>query len=256
MKQKNKSAFVFVGLLIACIILLFYLGQPADFSSEDHIVAPKPIPQATPNIETPEAEEGIPKDELLRILREKLENFREGQISFSTPKQMYVGELELIEVNITDDLKKQLKTEEEGEIFETAKIDIYTYMKPELKGTNFKIEPHNEKSLIIPEDKVVTWRWNVTPTKNGEHKLFLTIYANLKLDDSRERYPLKTFERTINVNVNPANWFLENWFNLATTFVSVFGAGLFAFIVSKLSVVKDLRKKINSKIKNIKFKIK
>lgn len=144
--------------------------------------------------------ETLPLNGFQETLRNMVSNLRPGRIAFNTPDTMYSGETVIIELKITDNLLEELKIEEEGKIT-TKTIDIHDSMKAILTGVNFDIEPLTEEIQIVPEDKVITWKWGVTPTRSGKQRLFLYIYAIFLIDAVNEPLYLNSFNYEIKVKV-------------------------------------------------------
>lgn len=128
-------------------------------------------------------------------------NFRTGKITFNTPETMYYKKPVIVVLKITDNLLEEPKIEEEG-IIETEKIDVYDSMKAELTGTGFDIKPLTQETQLVLKNKIVTWRWAITPNMLGNQRLFLNIYAIFQIGIARESVNLNTFERVIKVKVN------------------------------------------------------
>ena len=197
-------------------------------------------------------------EEELRELRQEeelkgaIKNYRPGNIVFAVPERMYEGKSEIIEVNITDDLQKNLKKEIEKvrKINETINVEeneikIYSLMKARLGGLDFDINPLDEESQVVMPKQVVKWRWSVTPKKTGEQILLLNLYAKLKVGDSDEFVNLKAFERNIKVDVSYSRLFQNNWQHFLPF---LFGGSLFVFITTKFKLI---IKKIKNWNKNI-----
>ncbi|MEO1377947.1 MAG: hypothetical protein AAFW70_27445 [Cyanobacteria bacterium J06635_10] len=188
---------------------------------------------------------GIPPNDTATELREALKKLRVGQIGFKTPTQMKVNEAELVEVHLSDDLERDLKTEL-GDNAEFDQIEVSDLVKAHLDGVNFDVESLtlNEENRVLFDGNLVKWRWRVTPRKSGEQKLFLTVYARVKLsDESEELVSLKTFERDIRVRVSKSGWIKENWISVIEIAIALGGAGFFAFIIAKWKLVKSILRK-------------
>ncbi|KST70079.1 hypothetical protein [Mastigocoleus testarum] len=176
-------------------------------------------------------------------LRKAFSKLRPGQIAFKTPAQMKVDEAEIVEMRITDDLKRDLKSEL-GKDAEVAQIKVSDFLKAHLDGNNFEVKPIDEKNRALLDGKSVKWRWSVTPTKSGQQTLILIVYARVKLsNESEELVDLKTFERPITVAVNKRDWFKENWDKVIGIPIALGGTGFFAFVASKWRFTKNVLKK-------------
>jgi hypothetical protein len=159
------------------------------------------------------------------LIDKALEELPTGKILFNPPKEMKVGDTELVEVritqNISEDLTKGLKGRGDPLINETT---ISTYMKVRLTGMNFDIDPQNGATQIIESDKYTEWRFHVTPLKSGIQTLRLTYYVILSIpgyDDRKKEYEVGDWE--INVIVTLA-WFLKcNWQFIVVTLLTMVG---------------------------------
>lgn len=247
--KKNISSYTTLILLFLLLLGIPFGLISCGGSELEGGKEPTPIETVTPT----------PTPANSKELAEKIiKKFRRGQIAFNTPEKMYTNDTKEIELKLTDDLKEILNIEvEKGQKVERNEIDIYHVMTAELTGIGFDIKPLQEDNtfLVLPH-KVVTWRWAATPIKTGKQKLYLTINAKLKVNDFETTYTLQNFERVIQVQVNPGKWFQSNWFRVLEIFLTIFGAGIVAFIVSKLPIIKKSARKVNSWIKKIYQKLK
>ncbi|MBE9008311.1 hypothetical protein IQ259_25440 [Fortiea sp. LEGE XX443] len=180
-----------------------------------------------------------------KALKEAANNLKPGQIAFNVPEDMQVAETNVVEVRVSDDLKRDLKQGLIGKI-DTAQIKVSSFMKARLEGTSFTIKPLDEENRALPEGTVAKWRWNVTPNESGEQKLFLVLYARIKIPDQQtdELVDLKTFDHTIKVAVNPVGWLGQNGTGIIETTIALSGAGFFTFLVARWKWIKNrLQKK-------------
>lgn len=190
----------------------------------------------------------VPLDYEIAIQRQ-VEKLRLGQIVFTIPEEMKLGESESIRVRISDDLQKDLKAGLKGNL-ETNKIDVSSLLQVKLSGTNFNIQSQTEEQQILKKDGLAEWIWSVTPQEKGKQALILNVYASLQLPNNTEKkMGLKTFERTIKVSVSPNywvennwKWIVENWEAVTLIFTLVSG-----FVVAKwkqiITLIKNWLKK-------------
>ena len=71
-----------------------------------------------------------------------------------------------------------------------------------LKGKGFEIEELNPQIQAISPDETTTWKWQVTPIKDGDQYLILTLSAIIDIEDKEAQLVIKTFEKTIKVEVS------------------------------------------------------
>ncbi|MBV6626536.1 MAG: hypothetical protein KI793_26975 [Rivularia sp. (in: Bacteria)] len=257
--MKRRSILVTLGLfaIVVCFVVLFSQTfqitetlmsseQPADSRPNrsrvpDYgIPSRKEFPNGTPKSGVIPK---LPSSDTAADLRKVFTELRVGQIGFKTPTQMKVDEAELVEVHLSDDLQRDLKLEL-GDKAEVAQTKVSDFVKARLDGINFDIESLNEENRVIFDGNLVKWRWSVTPRKSGEQKLFLTVYARVKLsDESEELVDLKTFQRKIKVTVSKSSWFKQNWISVIEIAIALGGAGFFAFIIAKWKAVKSIVRK-------------
>ncbi len=243
--MKRRSLIVALGFFAITFCFTLLLSQPLVNNTPEQAADSKPVPSDTDITEFPDeipesAITSIPPNDTATELRQAFKKLREGQIGFKTPTQMKVNEAQLVEVHLSDDLQRDLKAEL-GDNAEVAETKVSDFVKAHLDGINFDVESLNEENRVLFDGNLVKWRWSVTPRKSGEQKLFLTVYARVKLaDESEELVDLKTFERKIKVRVSKSGWLKENWISVIEIAIALGGAGFFAFIITKWKAVKSI----------------
>ena len=161
-----------------------------------------------------------------------------GEVLFNAPKEMKVGETELVEVrisqNITENLTKELKGRGEPEIRETK---VSPYMKVRLAGINFDIDPQNGAEQIIERDKYTHWEFHVTPLKSGLQTLKLTYYVIIPFQgaDRQKEYEVGDWE--VSVNVTPMGLLKCYWQFIVGTLIAII-----ALIISIIGIRKKKRR--------------
>jgi hypothetical protein len=156
-----------------------------------------------------------------------LEGLQSANIAFNAPETLGYGRTFVIKLELSAN-----KTPEElaGIIHEpgpteTATVKISNEMDARLTGEQFEIK------AVRPERQAVSangteWSWDIKPRELGRQKLHLTLDAVLKIDNHESTYTLKTFDKTIGVNVVwPDTWlvfFGKYWQWIVTTIVIPF----------------------------------
>lgn len=152
-------------------------------------VAPTRIPTPTPAVPTPMPTVAVPPPAATpppahlsqKYVDEIIENLPLGKILCNPPEEMRVGETELVEVRITQNMTEDLTRELEGRgvpRIETEKIKVSTEMEVYLTGDNFDIKLRPDiRRLILGSDKYTCWKFKVTPLTSGIQTLDLTVYA-------------------------------------------------------------------------------
>ena len=146
-----------------------------------------------------------------------------GKILFNPPEKMKVGDTELVEVritqNITEDLTKGLEGRGKAKIKET---EVSSYMKVRLTGSAFKIVPEISEPQIIESDKYTEWQFHVTPLKSGIQTLHLIYYVIISIagyDDKQKAY--KVGDWKVNVKVNPMYFLKCYWQFIVGTLIAI-----------------------------------
>ena len=188
------------------------------------VVTPTPSPTPIPTL-PPE------------LIDEVLEKLPIGRILFNPPKEMKVGDTELVEVRITKNITENLREGLEGRgVPQINETKVSSSMNVRLTGTNFDIDPQNGKPQAIESDKYTEWRFHITPLKSGIQKLHLTVYEIISIrgyDDKQKEYEIGDWE--INVKVNP-RWFVErHWKFIVATILTIVGLIIAAIAVRKKS---------------------
>lgn len=131
-----------------------------------------------------------------------LEGLQSANIAYNAPDKLGYGRTSTIKLELSAN-----KTPEElaGTIHEpgpteTATVKISNEMDARLTGEQFEIK------AVRPERQAVSahgteWSWDIRPNELGPQKLHLTLDAVLKIDNHESTYTLKTFDKTIGVNV-------------------------------------------------------
>jgi hypothetical protein len=130
----------------------------------------------------------------------------QAQLAFNTPSAMNIGDTAQIQLLLSleesiDELKRAL---EGAGGREGAKVAVAERMEARLSGANFRI------TAVTPEEQALTstgrteWRWEVQPTIAGSHPLHLSLSAVLRVDGASTRRSIRTFDKTIVVQVTLA----------------------------------------------------
>lgn len=245
--MKRRSFFIAMGLFIIVVCSLavfsitFHKTEPIANNRAEESVEIKQR-RRVPDYGRPKRRE-IPSNESLAQIKAAFKKLRQGQIGFKTPAKMKVNEAELVEVHISDDLQRNLKSElgDKAEVFQTKISDL---LKVTLYGINFDIKPMSPKNRFLSDGNLAKWHWEVIPKKSGEQTLILKVYARVRLgDESEELEDLETFKRTIKVTVSKSNWLKQNWISITEMAIALSSAGFFAFIMTKWKLVKNIVKK-------------
>ena len=177
------------------------------------VVEPAPAPPPPPP--------GPPSPgELIDRIDSFLAQLPEGSIAFNAPQTMLAGET--VEMRLA--LSPQLSVEALGQRLEGlpgavqgATVRVAPVMEAVLTGQNFAVAAITPARQAVARNEVTEWRWQVTATTAGEHRLHLVL--NVQVDGTSRT--LRTFDRTILVDVTLGRqisaFATDNWQWLWTT---------------------------------------
>jgi hypothetical protein len=149
----------------------------------------------------------------------------QAQIAFNTPSAMNLGDTAQVQLLLSlnesiDELKRSVQGPggREG-----AQVAVAERMEARLSGANFRITAVTPEEQALASTDRTDWRWDVQPTLAGEHPLHLSLTAVFRVDGSPARHTVRTFDKTIVVQVTlarqAADFFAANWQWLWAVFV-------------------------------------
>lgn len=140
-----------------------------------------------------------------------------GSIAFDTPHKLALGESATIELLLsptksTQELQSKMKVAENTS---KARIRISNRMEAMLKGQGFKIEALVPQEQAISKGKTTHWKWEATPTEDGDKILHLSISAIIKISSEDAPLVIQTYSKKIRVEISAAQrvlkFFSGNW---------------------------------------------
>lgn len=140
----------------------------------------------------------------LGVVEEIVSNLEWGNVAFDTPKKMKFEEPKIIELLLSptksvQELQSSLKSHEQTE---SARIQISNRMEADLSGLGFKIEALVPQEQAVYRGKTTQWKWEVTPTKDEDQNLYLTLSAIINVSNQKVPLVIRTFDKTIEVEVS------------------------------------------------------
>ncbi|MCK9567087.1 MAG: hypothetical protein M0Q43_13700, partial [Methanothrix sp.] len=169
------------------------------------------------------------------------QNLPDGTIIEIIPRQMKVGEQRQIvaaisrtpKLNMTDTVKtaiveiEKIKPEE----YHQSALPVYKEMKIDLvvMPEDFKIaKQHASDKQHVPLGDFAVWRWLVTPTKDGPHRVDFVVSV---LDPPVEKVVhVKTYDVEVDYFFISKEWLEKNYQWL---FGSLFGSGLILWFLKR-----------------------
>jgi hypothetical protein len=154
-----------------------------------------------------------------------LDSFPRGNIAYNVPPTMSIDKPSgihlLLSPNIPlEDLeeKLELRTQTDEGLASTV-IHISPMMEAHLSGDKFSIVPVTPEKQGIAAKSATEWQWEVTPKRGGKQQLHLTLSALISIDNEDVERAVRTFDKTIEVEVSmprrAADFLRDNWTWLA-----------------------------------------
>lgn len=140
-----------------------------------------------------------------------------ANIAFNSPQRMNLNETAQIQLLLSlqqpiDELRNAITAAGERE---GATVRVSNRMEARLSGPNFQITAITTEEQAIGSIDTVEWKWEIKPTVSGRHNLHLTLTALFTVDGAASRRAVRTFDKTIEVDVTAGQWasdfFGKNW---------------------------------------------
>jgi hypothetical protein len=161
-----------------------------------------------------------PEHALLDEIDRYLEQLDLGNLAFNAPERMLMGETTEMRLLLSPTLaidELQQKLADLPGVLQGEAIRVAPRMEAVLSGQNFRITAITPALQAVSRGEPTEWRWEVSPTTPGDHRLHLALNARVT-DTART---LRTFDRTIQVNVTAgqrlSSFVGNNWKWLWTT---------------------------------------
>ena len=162
-------------------------------------------PSATPTpvkSNSNQSSQGTPKPNSSPDIDAISDSLAIGNIAFNKPDSMELDKAAEIQLVLSptrspDELSGLI--EEEGAV-QNRSVKVSDYMEATLTGDNFTISNPTQRKLVS-RSGVTEWRWDVTPTKEGQQRLHLTLSAIVNYENGEKPLEIKSFHEAIDVNV-------------------------------------------------------
>ncbi|HEU5021643.1 MAG TPA: hypothetical protein VFT60_07120 [Bryobacteraceae bacterium] len=174
------------------------------------------------------AEDRPPTDD--ELLAESLDQLKKGNLAYSTPEKMKMGQTERVTARIgapevsLEALKSGLSSAT-GTSVATAATPISARMKMELKSADFDITPLSSEEQAVGGSIPTAWEWDIAPKHSGTLRLHLAAVVELK-NLSRD---FTSIDRDVTVRVDPvdavSSFMTTNWQWIIATLTAIGGAG-------------------------------
>ena len=170
-------------------------------------------------------------DDIMSEVDRKLDALPLGNIAFNTPESIPLGHTATIELLASlKEAEAELRQSVHavGAVESAHDIKFSNQMEAKVTGIGFRIEPITPERQAVSRTQETNWRWQIEPTKSDALELNLTLSALIKIDGESSARTIRTFEKTILVNVplgQRITTAMTNNFELLTTVVLIPVAG-------------------------------
>lgn len=141
--------------------------------------------------------------------------------------------------NINEDIKAQLLIDPREEIKNLENqltvdgaplvktIKVSKIVKATLTAPDFDITKITEEEQVLSDAGPTEWLWKLSPKSSGKHEVNLSVTAVVKLDGRESKHHLRTFDKTVTVEVTSKqliiDWLEENYkWIISTLIIPVF----------------------------------
>ena len=215
--KRLRKILICAGLLLTIVALAIAILVPKAIrgtKKSEYISIKENIESLSPKAPNPHQE-----------VREILNNLDFGSIAFNSPSSINIEDTQ--EIHLALDMQKTVGELKKAIIEKGRKIGatikVSNRMKAHLSGYKFDITAITPEVQAIPKDRKTEWRWEVTPKKEGRHKLYLSLSGLLEIDGADTPRSFKTFSKVIEVQVTRIQrvqlFFNNNWQWLWTVFL-------------------------------------
>lgn len=149
-----------------------------------------------------------------------------GNIAFNNPQTMGYGQTTTVQLllsgNKTDAQLLSVVTEEGSK--ESYKVRFTNDMEACLTGSAFEITQVTPERQAVSTAGIAEWKWAIRAKEIGEQKLFLTLNANLFVNDRERQHTVRTFSKALHVQViwpQSAVYFLWSYWQWICTAIAI-----------------------------------
>lgn len=130
-----------------------------------------------------------------------LARLRWGHVAFNAPQTINIKDTIKVRALVSPDesanaMKVQIDAPGEQVV---ESVQVSKFMEARLTGVGFTIVPISQAQQVVGSG-ITTWEWEVTPEKEGRHRLNLSLDAFVRMDGQNVART-RTFNRDIDVDV-------------------------------------------------------
>jgi len=188
---------VITGLVLAAIVgVLVATRQTASPPSSSSTAPPPTSTEPTPSVPTVD-----PADEVAQAVTK----LPVATVAFNTPTELGRGETATIKLLLSPATisiaELEDRVDEAGQK-SGAHVKYSRVMEATLASEDFDVTPLSREQQFVAAGQDTEWLWQVKPTRTGVLHLFLTLNAIIEVGDQTNAYKVKTFSRTLTINVS------------------------------------------------------
>jgi hypothetical protein len=188
---------VITGLVLAAIVGVLAATRPTGRPPSSSTTTPP----STTTAPTP----SVPTFDQADEVAQAVARLPVATVAFNTPTELGRGETATIKLLLSPatisiaDLEKRV--DEAGEK-SGAHVKYSRVMEATLASGDFDVTPLSPQQQFVAAGQETEWLWQVKPKRTGKLHLFLTLNAIIKIGDQTNAYKVKTFSRTLTINVS------------------------------------------------------
>ena len=152
-----------------------------------------------------ESESSEPENSPLSVVDQILERLDLGNIAFNTPDIMGLDEVYQVELLLSPSEDSASLAESitgDGPVETVEGVRVAPEMEATLVGAGFEIKAATPARQAVGRLQRTRWAWDVSPKSKGSKNLHLTLSARILVEGKDTPYVVKTFSRTIKVEVS------------------------------------------------------
>jgi Divergent InlB B-repeat domain len=138
---------------------------------------------------------------------EAVKNLPVATVAFNTPTRLHRTETATIKLLLspaTISIGELEKRVNEAGQKSGAHVKYSRVMEAKLASEDFEVTPLSPEQQFVAAGQDTEWLWQIKPKRTGELHLYLTLNAIIDVRDQTGAYKVKTFSRTLTINVSLA----------------------------------------------------